>query len=81
MLPSTANPADPLSGSEKHLFNSLTFVPPDVCDPSLNSSADASSLPSRLTMHMDATTDPMCPSFPDSHVTLDSDERQSHQVP
>jgi hypothetical protein len=28
-------------------------------------------------MQMDATTDPMCPSFPDSQIILDSGERQS----
>jgi len=65
------------SGPEKHLSNSLTFVPPDVCDPSSNSSADASSPAFRPVMHMDATTDPMCPSFPDSQVILASSERQS----
>ena len=59
------------------MSNSLTFVPPDVCDPCLQSSADISGPPSRPVLHMDATTDPMCPSFPDSQVILDSSERQS----
>jgi hypothetical protein len=65
------------SGSDKHLSNSLTFVPPEVCDSCLPSSADISIPPSCPVLYMDAATDPMCPSFPDSHVIMDSGEQRS----
>ena len=69
------------SGPDKHLSNLLTFVPPDVCHPDLQSSADisdSSSPPSGPSpvLYMDATTDPMCPLFPDSQVILDAGERE-----
>jgi hypothetical protein len=38
---------------------------------------DISSLPSHPVLFIDATTDPMCPSFPDSQVILYCDEWQS----
>jgi hypothetical protein len=63
------------SASDKHLSNSLTFVPPEVCDPCLQSSEDISIPPSRPVLYMDTTTDPMCPSFPDSHVIMDSGDQ------
>jgi transposase InsO family protein len=65
------------SGSDKHLSNSLTFVPPEVCDSCLPPSADISIPPSCPVLYMDAATDPMCPSFPDSHVIMDSGEQRS----
>jgi hypothetical protein len=55
----------------------LTFVPPEVCDPYLSLSPDISIPPSCPVLYMDAATDPMCPSFPDSHVIMDSGEQRS----
>ena len=61
------------SGPDKHLSNFLTFVAPDV---HADSHADAA-VPRDVSpiFHMDASTDPMCPQFPDSQVILDAGEK------
>ena len=65
------------SGPDKHLSNFLTFVAPDV---HADSHADAA-VPRDVSpiFHMDASTDPMCPQFPDSQVILDAGEKSQER--
>ena len=59
------------SGSDKHLSNSLTFVAPDFASYSEDSRPPSGPCP---TLHIDNTTDPMCPHFPDSQAILANGE-------
>jgi len=67
-------------GPDKHLSNSLTFVAPDVCLPHNDCPAAGAAVPNDVPpiVQMDASTDPMCPEFPDPQVVPDADGQPQH---